>query len=115
MVVFGVFLGFFCEWNISSDILSPYFENILIFRNIVYKNSGRITAEFHTRLPSANFWPLHVDGKESQHKNDAARISLTSSQNQGMISTDPVSNKICDKYYLVYFQLILFFRPDSVI
>lgn len=45
MVIF-----FLCEGNIFSDILSPYFENTLIFEDIVYRNSGRITVEIHYQI-----------------------------------------------------------------
>lgn len=41
-------------------------------------------------------------------KGDAARESVTSSQS--MISTDPSNIKICAKYYLVHFQLVVFLQ-----
>lgn len=107
---------FLCEGNIFSDTLSTCFDNILIFKSILFRNSGRITAEIHHQV-TFSLEPA-FDHCMLLGRNHGMKGMLPGNLWQAVRVWSPQILwviKSVIKYYLVYFQLVLFFRPDSVI
>lgn len=107
---------FLCEGNIFSDTLSPCFDNILIFKSILFRNSGRITAEIHHQVTFS--LESAFDHCMLLGRNHGMKVMLPGNLWQAVRVWSPQILwviKSVIKYYLVYFQLVLFFRPDSVI